>query len=464
MKKSFMKFLSNDKNPNEAKKNQNKNKMLIFGGLIIIVIALTVLSESGGSEKPKEEKQIGSFNLVEADKMAQTKWVGEAGQDLTIAKKRVDELERSNNALNSELNTLKKVVADIKKEEQTRQNNYQKSLEGLKQDTNNRLESLNNNIDREFEIIKREANASNALSGETLYKNFPQPMNTTANNAENPQAYGLSHLGTVPELKEIEQVRHTPLEGSLVFTNVAKPKPKEEDKEKKSLRHIIPTGSIVRAVLLSGIDAPTMTQAKTEPLPVLMKVTDLSILPNQWAFNINECFLMGEGYGDLTSERAYVRVNNISCVTDKGKHIDMAMKGAVSGEDGKLGLRGEVVTKQGALLARTLVAGFLQGVGESFANQNQIITSGWGGTTTTTGTMSASESLQAGAFQGLSESAEKLADFYLKMADQVHPVIEISAGREVNVLTTATLELKTLQEMEESKNKGSNNNSQTITR
>ncbi|EAI0017504.1 conjugal transfer protein TraB, partial [Campylobacter upsaliensis] len=263
--------------------------------------------------------------------------------------------------------------------------------------------------------------------------------------------------GKVPELEQIEQTRYTPLTDSLNFTNIAKPEVKEE-KEKKTKRHIIPTGSIVKAVLLSGMDAPTMTQAKTEPLPVLMKVTELSILPNSYAYDIQDCFLMGEGYGDLTSERAYIRVNNISCVTNKGQKIDMVMKGAATGEDGKLGLRGEVVTKQGALLARTLIAGFLQGVGESFANKNQIVTqNGFGGTTTTNGTMNAGESLQAGAFEGLSKSAEKLADFYLKMADQVTPVIEISAGREVNIITTATLELKTLEEQDKDEKKSQNN-------
>ncbi|EJH1062141.1 TraB/VirB10 family protein, partial [Campylobacter jejuni] len=160
----------------------------------------------------------------------------------------------------------------------------------------------------------------------------------------------------------------------------------------------------------------------------------------------------------LTSERAYIRVNNISCVTNKGQKIDMAMKGAATGEDGKLGLRGEVVTKQGALLARTLIAGFLQGVGEGFANQNQIVTqNGFGGTTTTNSDMSASATLQAGAFKGLSKSAEKLADFYLKMADQVSPVIEIAAGREINIITTATLELKTLEEQQQDSAKKNNN-------
>ena len=444
MKNPFMKFFSNDKNPTEAQQNQGKNKIIIFAGIGVVAGALLFLADSGGN---KEQKNVGNFNLVNDDEMAKTRWVGEANDDLSLAKKRVDSLDSKNEELSKQVSMLTKIITDMKKENEATQRTE-------KNTANNSLQVAPN----EDKVPNLSIKPTN---DKDLYTNFPSPNysneGNTSSEMENPNKFGLTHIGKVPELEQIEQTRYTPLTDSLNFTNIAKPEVKEE-KEKKSDRHIIPTGSIVKAVLLSGMDAPTMTQAKTEPLPVLMKVSDLSILPNRYAYDIQDCFLMGEGYGDLTSERAYIRVNNISCVTNKGQKIDMTMKGAATGEDGKLGLRGEVVTKQGALLARTLVAGFLQGVGESFANQNQIVTqNGFGGTTTTNGSMNAGESLQAGAFEGLSKSAEKLADFYLKMADQVTPVIEISAGREVNIITTATLELKTLEEQAKDEKKPQNN-------
>ena len=223
-----------------------------------------------------------------------------------------------------------------------------------------------------------------------------------------------------------------------------KEKPKEVIKPKTL--HIVPTGTITRAVLLNGVDAPTLAQAKTDPLPILMRVVDTSILPNAWQYDIKDCFIVGEGYGDLTSERAYIRTNNLSCMTNDGRHIDLEFKGAVSGEDGKIGLKGRVVTKQGALLARTLIAGFLQGVGESFGQQDTTTLVSGTGTTTVPLDQTASEAMQQGLFRGLSESAEKLADFYLKMADQISPVIEVSAGREISISTTEKIELKTLDE------------------
>lgn len=432
MKNPFMKFFSND--INNLEKRQKSNKILISSSIIVILFIFMLLLDN---DKKVPQENAGDFKIVNSDEMAKTKWVGEASSDLGLTKKSVDEVLNKNNKLEKEIDELRKIVSEaVKNQNKINENN-----------TINETPLNNTNLEN------RNTNQNNI---ERLYQDFPK-LSIEENNETFDILNSKLPTGKVPELEQIEQTRYTPLTDSLSFTNIAKPEVKEE-KEKKTKRHIIPTGSIVKAVLLSGMDAPTMTQAKTEPLPVLMKVTELSILPNSYAYDIQDCFLMGEGYGDLTSERAYIRVNNISCVTNKGQKIDMVMKGAATGEDGKLGLRGEVVTKQGALLARTLIAGFLQGVGESFANKNQIVTqNGFGGTTTTNGTMNAGESLQAGAFEGLSKSAEKLADFYLKMADQVTPVIEISAGREVNIITTATLELKTLEEQDKDEKKSQNN-------
>ncbi|EAH6866900.1 conjugal transfer protein TraB [Campylobacter upsaliensis] len=434
MKNPFMKFFSNDKDINNLEKRQKSNKILISSSIIVILFIFMLLLDN---DKKVLQENAGDFKIVNSDEMAKTKWVGEASSDLGLTKKSVDEVLNKNNKLEKEIDELRKIVSEaVKNQNKINENN-----------TINETPLNNTNLEN------RNTKQNNI---ERLYQDFPK-LSIEENNETFDILNSKLPTGKVPELEQIEQTRYTPLTDSLNFTNIAKPEVKEE-KEKKTKRHIIPTGSIVKAVLLSGMDAPTMTQAKTEPLPVLMKVTELSILPNSYAYDIQDCFLMGEGYGDLTSERAYIRVNNISCVTNKGQKIDMVMKGAATGEDGKLGLRGEVVTKQGALLARTLIAGFLQGVGESFANKNQIVTqNGFGGTTTTNGTMNAGESLQAGAFEGLSKSAEKLADFYLKMADQVTPVIEISAGREVNIITTATLELKTLEEQDKDEKKSQNN-------
>jgi len=420
MSNIFLKLFSNDRDPSNAENNQKMNKVLIFIGLFVVMAVLLMMVSD---DKKTEKRDIGSFKIVDEDTMAKTHWVGDAAVDMKIAKKQVDNLHKENDKLNKELTDMKKIIINIKKQ----------------QDKNAKTQSQN---------IKNIQPFSLRNNNKGLYTNYPKPNDE---NGSKTGIFGITKLGNVPKVQKKTITKYTKVEGALEYTQIAKPITPEK-KSKPKDKAIIPTGSITKAVLLSGMDAPTMTQAKTSPLPVLMKVTDLSILPNRWKYDIKECFIVGEGYGDLTAERAYIRTNNISCVTNKGKHIDMPFKGAVTGEDGKLGLKGEVVTKQGALLARTLIAGFLQGVGDAFSKQNQVVLTGATGTTTTTNNLTASKAIQMGAFSGLSKSTKKLADFYLKMADQIAPVIEISAGREVNIISTQMTELKTIEEMEQAGN------------
>ena len=204
-----------------------------------------------------------------------------------------------------------------------------------------------------------------------------------------------------------------------------------EESKKEERKIVIPKGSFVKAVLLSGLDAPAGGKALSNPHPVLLKITDEAVLPNFWKADIKDCFLIGSGYGDLSSERAYIRIETLSCVKKNGEAIEKKVQGFVAGEDGKEGLRGRVVTRQGQILARALIAGFLEGISKAFAQANtNVIVSPQGSLTS----VKPSQVFSVGIAGGLSEAAKKLADFYMKLATQMFPVIEINAGRRVDVV------------------------------
>src|SRR3989304_3626567 len=107
-------------------------------------------------------------------------------------------------------------------------------------------------------------------------------------------------------------------------------------------RRYIPSGAFTRAILLGGLDAPTGGQAQRNPQPVLLRLVDNAVLPNHFRSRIKECFVIGAGYGDMSSERAYIRTESLSCVTRDGTAIDVPIKGYVAGEDGKAGMRGRL--------------------------------------------------------------------------------------------------------------------------
>lgn len=202
----------------------------------------------------------------------------------------------------------------------------------------------------------------------------------------------------------------------------------------------IPAGSFARVTMLGGMDAPTGGQAQTNPQPVLLRVDGNAILPNKYKFQIKECHVIGSGYGDIASERAYVRTESMSCILDSGETIDVAIKGYIAGEDGKTGLRGRLVTKQGQLLANALVAGIGSGIGQAFQQSATTQSISALGTTQTT---NPGQQVQAGVSSGIGKALDRLANYYIQLAEKTFPVIEIDAGRTVDLILTKGVSFKT---------------------
>jgi conjugal transfer pilus assembly protein TraB len=208
----------------------------------------------------------------------------------------------------------------------------------------------------------------------------------------------------------------------------------------------IPAGSILTGVLLNGLDAPTGKKAKKEPMPVLFRIKKEAILPNRFHADVRECFLLAAGFGDLSAERAYFRGETFSCVRQDGGVIEVPMNAYATGEDGKNGVRGRVVSKQGALLAQSMMAGFLRGFSDAFG-RNQIpmlMTGGLGALSGTTPFQSAfsSQSMEGGALKGAGYAMERLSHFYMDMAEEIYPVIEVDATRQVNFIVQKGTALK----------------------
>jgi conjugal transfer pilus assembly protein TraB len=128
--------------------------------------------------------------------------------------------------------------------------------------------------------------------------------------------------------------------------------------------------SFTRGTLLGGLDAPTGGQSQSNPHPVLIRLSDNSVLPNRFRGEYRDCFVIAAGYGDISSERAYLRTENLSCVRSDGAALEVKIQGSVYGEDGKVGMRGRLVTKQGQMLANALLAGVVSGIGQGLATSS----------------------------------------------------------------------------------------------
>ena len=210
----------------------------------------------------------------------------------------------------------------------------------------------------------------------------------------------------------------------------------KQDKEKSSFH--LSTG-LSQAYMITGAYAPAFQEGDAEPLPVLFEAEGSIIQPNEHLGSVDKCFLLGSAKGNMNSQTAEIKLVSVSCLVDDGDYrIEAPITGWVIGENGIPGVGGELLHKNGAWLARTFIAGFL----ETFANaltSGDTTTINLGGSTNNSrndeglGKSFSNNALYAGA-SGLSTVFSKLGDYYLKMAEQIFPVIEVRGGRTVDLL------------------------------
>jgi len=195
-------------------------------------------------------------------------------------------------------------------------------------------------------------------------------------------------------------------------------------------------------VLLGGLDAFTGGHAQANPQPVLIRLTDNTILPNRFRAAYRECFVIAAGYGDIASTRALLRTETLSCVRPDGQALEVKIEGTVNGEDGKVGIRGTLISKQGQMLANALMAGIMSGIGQGLSTANtSYSTSAFG----TVSSSSGSEAMRAGVGSGVGRALDRLAQYYIKLAEQTFPVVEIDAGREVDVVITKGVRIEGIE-------------------
>jgi len=222
---------------------------------------------------------------------------------------------------------------------------------------------------------------------------------------------------------------------------VSNPKADEilEDPKKKGRTVYLPP-SFMEASLLTGFDASTSGTGKSSPEPMLLRIQTPAVLPNDVKGDVEGCFVVAEAVGRLDKERADVRLTSLSCLSKNGQAvIDESVKGFVTDSDSKVGLSGRVVSRMGAATARATVAGIFGGAGDWLKAAS---------TTTSTSALGSTQTVESGDVVpyalggGLAEGADTLRDFYLDLARQTTPVIEVGATKAITVIISEGKDLQ----------------------
>ena len=203
----------------------------------------------------------------------------------------------------------------------------------------------------------------------------------------------------------------------------------------------LPAGSHAEAVVLAGVDASAGVSSQGDPRPVLFRITGpaWTAAPSgsgdgrAMQVDVAGCTVTAAAHGDLSSEKIYARLRTMTCAgPGPGTVIETEVAGYVAGS-GKVGVRGPVVSREGALVEKAFLAGLVSGVGEgvSQAFRPQAVATGGGASVANTGL---GDIGRAGLGSGASTAGQKVADYMIRRAEQYQPVIQLQAGTRVTLV------------------------------
>lgn len=239
-------------------------------------------------------------------------------------------------------------------------------------------------------------------------------------------------LGRALNIQQEMNAKEPPLEISKTSSSFLEAD--TEYDEPKDSKYYIPKTTYVSGYLLGGLAVSTaMSAPESDTTPVVMRVTQRGNLPKNFSVDISTCRIYGSGYGNLSSERAVVRLEEMICTDPKTDLITTtSVAGILYGDDGANGIKGAVVSTGSKHIQSALIGGIISGLSQSAKGQEAMTISPIGVASASKQTIV--DMLKKGAFAGAGNAAEKAADYFLKLAESVSPILHVPAGVRVQAM------------------------------
>ena len=309
--------------------NNQTIAFIVVGGLILVAVVMGQLRTPPDVTSKKGPPKTLS---IETEKVDKEIFVKSAGERIEALERERDQLQRTRDLEIKDRELIKVQISDL----------------------STRLSELKS---RGVTAVAGGPRGAGASGPPGSFPPLPPPLSPSASAGGAVQPVSLPVAGGVKGALPSSSGPSGSLEPSQTGIHVlfkADPVAIKKATEKKFW---LSTGTIIPVKLISGMDAPAKAGQgggsgagpSSSPYPVLMVIRDLAKLPNEVTVDARECFILGEGVGELSSERVQIRGTSLSCVKRTGEAVDIELKGFVNGEDSKLGLRGRVVMKEGAV-------------------------------------------------------------------------------------------------------------------
>lgn len=203
----------------------------------------------------------------------------------------------------------------------------------------------------------------------------------------------------------------------------------------RDIKMYIPETSYIEGTLLAGIAVSTSVGSSSEPVPVVVRVTGKGNLPSNFSAKLNDCRVLGSSYGDISSERAVIRAESLVCINkDTDEVITTKIAGTIYGDDGMNGIKGKIIDRSTKNMKNAAMGGLLSGFSGAMKSEGQFTLSSVGAVNTTK--QGFDGRLKDNTLSGIGTAAEKIADYYIKQAENMSPVLLVPGGTRVDIVFT----------------------------
>lgn len=197
---------------------------------------------------------------------------------------------------------------------------------------------------------------------------------------------------------------------------------------KRTYKNYVPSGSFVTAVITGGAEVNAGVDGESSTATILMRTLNDGILPNGKTSHLKDCSITGSGVGDISSQRGHIRTDRLSCIKPNGDVMDIPVEASVF-SFGKMGVRGEVIMRNGKILRSLGISSLFDGIGKGFGNDSTTTSNSPLGSTSTVTSMG--KNILGSSMQNM---GQKLSDYYAKLVRKYHPDIDVHSGSVVNVV------------------------------
>ena len=336
-------------------------------------------------------------------------------------------------AQQQDVSALKSEISKLKNEKNQLESKFNIATDNLKSRFDKQMERSEATWDERLALLDETLNER-----VTQFTNqLPQAGAGNATLPNNPFGTNLPsgfEQGTNGDTSTMTQPQVMPPKGIQTFQYSWPSAAADSKPYRRTSKNYVPAGSFVTAVLTGAADANAGVNGQGDTAPITFRTIHNGILPNGKQSRIKDCFVTASVFGEISSNRGIARLQRMSCIFDDEEHgeeiIDIPVKGTAF-NFGRNGIRGTPVMRNGDIIKMAGISGLFTGLGDTAKNASSSqITSPSG----VVSTVDPSQALLNMGGSALESVGSKLSEYYIKLAEQYHPIIELNPGAVVNLV------------------------------